>query len=106
MQLLLDSADEAEVARWLGQGVVDGLTTNPTVLLRDGIADTPAHLARLAKLVRSGALHAEVTEVRGDELVEQGLRLRRIADNVVLTVPVARHTVQPFPDDSRIAAGA
>lgn len=88
MQLLLDSADETEIARWLGQGVIDGVTTNPSVLLRDGVTDAGAHLARLAKLVRPGALHAEVTEAGGDELVQQGLRLRQIADNIVVKVPV------------------
>ena len=102
MQLLLDSADEAEVARWLGQGVIDGLTTNPTVLLRDKVADVPAHLARLTKLVRPGALHAEVTEVRGDKLVEQGLRLCAIADNVVVKVPII--TPQGEPCLAEVAA--
>lgn len=95
MQVLLDSADEVEVGRWLSQGVIDGLTTNPTVLLRDKVADIPAHLARLAKLVQPGALHAEVTEVRGAKLVEQGLRLRAIADNIVVKVPVITPQGEP-----------
>lgn len=95
MQLLLDSADEAEVARWLDQGVVDGLTTNPTVLLRDKVADVPAHLARLTKLVQPGALHAEVTEVRGEKLVEEALRLRAIAGNVVVKVPIITPQGEP-----------
>ncbi|MDT7782690.1 MAG: transaldolase, partial [Pseudonocardiales bacterium] len=73
MQLLLDSADEKQVKYWAGQGVIDGVTTNPSVLRRDGVINPRAALANLASLITPGVLHAEVTEPSGQELVRQGV---------------------------------
>lgn len=39
MQLFLDSAAEELITYWLAQGIVDGITTNPSVMRRDGITD-------------------------------------------------------------------
>ncbi|HLB28958.1 MAG TPA: transaldolase family protein, partial [Dehalococcoidia bacterium] len=42
MQIFLDSANVSEVRRWLAYGVLDGVTTNPSILLKDGGYDTEA----------------------------------------------------------------
>ena len=49
MQLFLDSAAEELITYWLAQGIVDGITTNPSVMRRDGITD-PVEAALSAKL--------------------------------------------------------
>ncbi|MFJ4185180.1 transaldolase family protein [Kitasatospora sp. NPDC089509] len=88
MQLFLDSADEKQVKYWLGQGVLDGVTTNPSVLFRDGVVDPLPALESLARLTAPGVLHAEVTVPRGAELVHQGIELSQLADNIAVKVPV------------------
>lgn len=88
MQLFLDSADESQIKYWLGQGVLDGVTTNPTVLHRDGVTDPIATLESLATLVAPGVLHAEVTVASGPRLVQEGIQLSALAPNIAVKVPV------------------
>jgi len=95
MQLLLDSADEKQVKFWAGQGVIDGVTTNPSVLRRDGVINPMEALASLASLVSPGVLHAEVTEASGHELVRQGIELAALAANVAVKVPILTPDGEP-----------
>ncbi len=95
MQLFLDSADEAQIRYWLRQGVLDGVTTNPTVLRRAGVTDRTGTLAKLSDLVAPGPLHAEVTSASGGELVSEGVELHRLASNIVVKVPVLTSEGEP-----------
>lgn len=83
MQLFLDSADTHEIKFWLGQGVLDGVTTNPSVLARDGVVDVAAALRSLVSLVSPGILHAEVTQECGQALVDEATALHALGENVV-----------------------
>jgi transaldolase len=87
MQLFLDSADDTLVRYWLAQGVLDGITTNPTVLRRDGVTDTVGAVTKLADLMPDGVVHVEVTEVSGTELINEAITLSRLAANIVVKVP-------------------
>jgi transaldolase len=51
MQIFLDSADVKELTHWLAEGVVDGVTTNPSILLKDGASDLETVARRLAALL-------------------------------------------------------
>lgn len=88
MKIFLDSADELQIKFWSGQGVLDGVTTNPLVLLRDGVTDPEQILAGLARLTAPGVFHAEVTRASGPHLVSEARELASIGDNVAVKVPV------------------
>lgn len=96
MQLLLDSADEAQIRYWWAQGVLDGVTTNPTVLRRDQIDDPRSTVVAIAHSVSTGTVHVEVTSEAGDELVSEAVELSRVADNVVVKVPVLTPDGKPL----------
>lgn len=96
MQLFLDSADEAQVRYWLGQGILDGITTNPTVLRRDGVSDPVEAAVKLADLVRPGVVNLEVTEERGTALMEEATALSRLGPNIVVKVPVLTPDGEPL----------
>lgn len=82
MQLFLDSAAEEAITYWLSQGIVDGVTTNPSVMRRDRVTDPAVAAAKLAALVAPRPVHAEATGVDGD-LIAEGLSLSQLAIPVV-----------------------
>lgn len=95
MQLFLDTADEAQVKYWAGHGVIDGVTTNPSVLLRAGVIDVEESLVNLASLIAPGVLHAEVTVESGRALVREAVHLAGLAENVAVKVPILTPDGEP-----------
>ena len=61
MRIFIDSADFREVEKWLRQGVVDGVTTNPSIMLKDGVYDMEEGVRRLCALLGDRPVSAEVT---------------------------------------------
>ncbi|MFE7570312.1 transaldolase family protein [Streptomyces sp. NPDC057539] len=88
MKIFLDSADASQIKFWSGQGILDGVTTNPLVLQRDGVTDPERALAELARLAAPGVFHAEVTHAGGQQLIAEARELAALADNVAIKVPV------------------
>ena len=95
MLLFLDTAVEQQIKYWMDQQVLDGVTTNPTVLRRSGVADAAEMLPGLAALVAPRVLHVEVTAASGSDVVSQGLRFAAMADNIVVKVPVLTPAGEP-----------
>lgn len=88
MQIFLDSADEKELTRWLAEGVVDGVTTNPSILLKDGARDLESVARRLAAQLGHRPLSIEVTATEPEQMIEQGRLFARWASNVVVKIPI------------------
>jgi len=91
LKLFLDTAhlDHIRTAReW---GVLDGVTTNPTLAAREGLefADLIARICEMTP----GPVSAEVVAPSVEELVAQARRLSAIADNVVVKVPMSKEGV-------------
>ena len=61
MQIFIDSADLKQIETWLGQGIVDGVTTNPSIMFKDGVADMEAGALRICKVLGDRPLSVEVT---------------------------------------------
>jgi transaldolase len=88
MQIFLDSADEKELTHWLAEGVVDGVTTNPSILLKDGASDLETVARRFAALLGHRPLSVEVTATEPVQMIEQGRAFARWASNVVVKIPI------------------
>jgi len=88
MKIFLDSADHREIAKWLGEGVIDGVTTNPSIMFRDGITDLREGALRISKLIGSMPLSVEVTTNEQEIMLEQAHDFAGWADNIVVKVPV------------------
>jgi transaldolase len=88
MQFFLDTANLSEI-RWAAQaGLIDGITTNPTLLARvAGELDPRDVLKEICSLV-DGPVSAEVVALRSDEMYTEGRDLARLADNVVVKIPM------------------
>lgn len=95
MEIFIDSANVAEIRRWLEYGVVDGVTTNPSILLKDGGYDLEARVKEIAELVHPGPVSVEVYSNDPREMVEQGRAFASWAPNVVIKIPVINEYGEP-----------
>jgi len=89
MQIFLDSADPSLIEYWLGEGVVDGVTTNPSIMLKDGVADLREGALRLAALLGDRPLSVEVTSSVRSVMLAQAREFAAWARNIVVKIPVA-----------------
>ncbi len=88
MQLFVDSADQKQIQNWLQQGVVDGVTTNPSIMFKDGVTDLEEGARRLASLLGDRPLSVEVTSNDHETMLEQGRLFATWARNIVIKIPV------------------
>ncbi len=51
MEIFVDSANIVEIEKWLEMGVIDGVTTNPSIMFSDGMFDADAGAKEIAALV-------------------------------------------------------
>ncbi|MSP67101.1 MAG: fructose-6-phosphate aldolase [Alphaproteobacteria bacterium] len=86
MKFFADTADVKEIRELASAGLIDGVTTNPTLIMRSGRGFIES-IAEICKIV-DGPVSAEVTALAADEMIEQGRRLLQIAKNVAVKVPL------------------
>ena len=86
MKIFLDTANLDEIRRYNDMGLVDGITTNPTLLSREG-GDPAAAMREIASIV-SGDVSLEVVSTDHAGMVEEGRRLRGYGSNVVVKCPM------------------
>ncbi len=86
MKLFLDSADPKEIEALVATGLVDGVTTNPSLAAKTGLSLVDA-LATICKLV-PGSVSAEVTALKSAEMISEGKKLAAIAPNITIKVPL------------------
>lgn len=86
MQFFLDTAEIREIEIGLEWGLVDGITTNPSLIAKAG-KPYLGTVQEIAKLV-PGPVSGEVLATEYEEILEQGRRLAGLAENVVVKVPL------------------
>jgi len=86
MKFFVDSADLDQIAMLNDVGLVDGVTTNPSIIAKSG-RDFKEVIAEICALVE-GPVSAEVTAVKADEMIAEGRSLRKIAPNVCVKLPL------------------
>jgi len=86
MKFFVDSADVNEVRAAAEWGLVDGVTTNPSLLARTGRPYAEV-LSEICQLV-DGPVSAEVVAATAPEMVEEGQKLARIHSNIVVKCPL------------------
>ncbi len=86
MLFFLDTADIREIETGLEWGMVDGVTTNPSLIAKQGKPYLPT-VREIARLV-PGPVSGEVLATDYDGMLDQGRRLAALAENVVVKVPL------------------
>ena len=77
MKFFVDTANIDEISELSEMGVVDGVTTNPSLIYKSG-RDFKEVIKEIARIV-SGPISAEVTSLDKNEMIDQGLELSKIA---------------------------
>ncbi len=85
MQLFIDTANLEEIKKAHSYGVLDGVTTNPTLLSREGV-EPMVQLKKISEVVK-GPISAEITGLDSEGMVEEAKELVKISSNIVIKVP-------------------
>lgn len=88
MQLFLDSTDVAVIKDLAGTGLVDGVTTNPSLIAKSG-RNMLEVIAEICGLVE-GPVSAEVAATDAEGMLAEGRKLASVAENVTVKVPLTR----------------
>lgn len=86
MQFFLDTVDLDEVRELSETGLIDGITTNPSLAAASGIPFNEI-IKQLSEMVQ-GPISAEVTALNTASMIEQGLKLAKLSDNIAVKVPL------------------
>lgn len=88
MRIFLDTADLDEIGRAADAGLIDGITTNPSLMLKSAGENEPRdHYLAICEMV-DGPVSAEVVGIDKATMLEEGRRLAGIHDNIVVKVPL------------------
>lgn len=86
MKFFVDTADTADIAELNDLGLLDGVTTNPSLIAKSG-RDFKEVIAEICGMVE-GPVSAEVTALDADGMIKEGKELAKIAKNVTVKVPL------------------
>lgn len=86
MKFFLDTADVSAIKTINELGVVDGVTTNPTIISREG-RDFETVIKEICQIV-DGPVSAEVTGVTAEEMIAEARDIAKWADNIVVKIPM------------------
>lgn len=92
MKIFIDSADLAEIKKYLSWGVCDGVTTNPTICLQCGVRGAMPGIKQrtieIAKLIAPRPVSVEVTTDKPEEILIQAKEYAELADNIAVKVTI------------------
>ena len=92
MKFFIDSANIEHITEASTWGVIDGVTTNPSLIAKEG-RDFKEAIALITKLI-PGPVSAEVTELTADKMIVQARGLAKWADNVVVKIPMTEEGIK------------
>jgi len=92
MAIFLDSGDVKEVEKYMRMGIIRGVTTNPTILLKDGvkggITEIKKREVEIAKIINPYPLSVEVTTNEKDKMIEQAREFSQWAENINVKITI------------------
>ena len=86
MKIFLDTANLDEIRKYNDMGLLDGITTNPSLLAKEG-GDPHEAMEEITQIIR-GDVSLEVVSTNYDGMVEEGKKLREYGDHVVVKCPM------------------
>jgi transaldolase len=86
MKVFLDTAHLETIKKYIPTGLIDGITTNPTHLSKEGSDPVPI-IKEICSLLPDGDISVEVTEQQPDKVYQQAQAISRLASNITVKVP-------------------
>ena len=87
MKFFIDTANLKEIREAAELGLIDGVTTNPSLIAKEGDVDFKRHIAAICEIVQ-GDVSAEVTSLDTEGMLREGREYAKIAPNVVIKCPL------------------
>ena len=88
MKFFIDTANVNEIREAASLGVVDGVTTNPSLIAREG-RDFKQVIAEICSIV-DGPISAEAVSLKAEDMVAEGVELAKIHKNIVVKLPMTK----------------
>jgi len=92
MAIFVDSGNVKEIEKFMRMGILRGVTTNPTILLKDGVKGGDRQIRKrtleIAEIIHPYPLSIEVTTNEKDEMIEQAREFSSWADNIVVKITI------------------
>ena len=101
MKFFIDTANLEEIQEADNLGILDGVTTNPSLCAKIGVRDFEGHIKKICDIVE-GDVSAEVVSTTYNEMIEEGRKIAKIADNVVVKIPLIKdgiRAIKTFSDE-------
>ena len=99
MKIFLDTANLDELKKAVAWGIVDGVTTNPSLIAKEGIA-IEEQVARICDII-DGDISAEVVSTEAKQMVIEGHKLAKIHKNIVVKLPLTRDGIEACSEFSK-----
>ena len=97
MKFIIDTANHADIREAMEMGILDGVTTNPSLMAKEGITgkdNVMRHYQAICDIVEDGDVSAEVIGTTFDEMVREGEELADLNENIVVKIPMIRDGVK------------
>ncbi len=92
MKFYLDSANLEELKKACSWGIIDGVTTNPSLIAKEGVP-IEEHVAQICAVI-DGDVSAEVVSDQAKDMIEEGIRLAKVHSNVVVKIPLIEEGIK------------
>src|SRR5579863_2787666 len=86
MKIFLDTANTESIQKWAQTGLIDGVTTNPTNLSKEGKNPVEQILA-ICDILPAGSISVEVVETEPQQIYLQARKLSALCDSIVVKIP-------------------
>ena len=87
MKFFIDTANIEEIRQASEMGLIDGVTTNPSLMAKEGVKDFDSHLKKICELV-DGDISAEVLATDYDGMMKEAKHLSSLHKNIVIKLPI------------------
>lgn len=88
MTIFLDSSNFDEIKKYMQSGIIRGVTTNPTIMKKDGIKKVHETIFNIAELIHPYPVSIEVTSNNNEKIIEQAKAYDGILKNVNIKIPI------------------
>lgn len=87
MKIFIDTANPDEIRKAYEMGVIDGVTTNPTLISREGKPFEPL-VHEICSIIGELPISLEVIGLKAEEMIEEAQKLSKIGENIVVKIPM------------------
>ena len=96
MKFFIDTANLEQITEAQNLGILDGVTTNPSLMAKEGITGDSSIISHYKKIceIVDGDVSAEVISTEFDGMVEEGNRLSKISNQIVVKIPMTKNGVK------------